>query len=284
MNKDEYIELHKKLGFNIYIGDEAWLLSKHYAYSFPAIDNIKLSPSDLNFLKRKRKFIIFQSEEEKITTSEYVFKGDSYDINLFKSKIRNQIRMGLKSCEIREVSLDCLIKEGLSINRSVLHKHNRTVENLVVSHKWEKYIKEFFSHPDIIIYGAFISSKLVAYSIFVKYNERYVIVHPFMNYEYSKFCPINAILYVFINKIISESSFIDITYGLEAFFGNESLDHFKVNMLFKPIERSRVVYFFPPYGMMINSLFLKILRTMSSVGILKNMYNYYYSLYSSKLS
>jgi hypothetical protein len=281
MTTSEYVALNIDLGFKILEASTFyWLINERgYAHSFPTLENCNPTRSDINIaFKSKCKFLLFKSDINFSNTHEYIYRSDKYELDQFDSKIRNQIRKGLKSCVLKDVDADSMISQGLEINRKTLKRQGRDLAYLTDKQKWEKYICAFYSRKDVYIRGAFVNDKLIGYIIFIKLDNRYIIQHPFRDEDHSSLNPINAILYSFINEIIIKEKFVDITYGLASFEEHQSLDKFKKGMLFSNQPSARLAVIATPYKLLFNKLIYSTLKTLGKINLIRssNLTVYFY--------
>ncbi|TCN62208.1 hypothetical protein [Acetobacteroides hydrogenigenes] len=286
MNASDFVELNKKMGHNILtISNQSWIVrDDKSAISIPSLDNIFPSREELNLLKKRVRYALFKTEVPFFyNSSEFLFVGESYDINLFNSKVRNQIRKGLKSCIIKNPTLIDLYERGLYLNIETLKRHNRSVDYLQNKKKWSSYIEILKNTSDVTIKGAYINDKLIGYIIFIFVNGKYYIYHPFMDKEYSSCYPMNTILYTFINEIITKEGSINISYGLSSFLEKEGLDHFKKGMLFDEVKCTRILLLSDFYSLFINRYVYKIISVLSKFRLLQSkLYDKYVHLYKER--
>jgi hypothetical protein len=284
MNTNEYIKLHSDLGFRIIQTQSAnWLVNENgYAHSFPTLDVVNPATSDFDeVFKARCRFLLFRSCIDNTNTCEYIFANDKYDLVMFDSKIRNQIRKGINSCVIKDADADSIIKKGLAINRATLGRQKRITPYLINENIWKRYITNFLGRKDIHVKGAFFNNELIGYIIFIKLNERYIILHPFRDDTFSALNPINAILFTFINEVIEKENKIEITYGLSSFSEMQGLDKFKSGMLFSKEPGSRLAVFSPSFGMLFNKTFHSISRSMKKIKPLSSPMSVYGYLYEA---
>ena len=242
MDLKELAALYREMGNEVLSTPNMfWLLRKtKVAYSLPMQENCFPSQDDFKELfKCGARVALYKSDVVAPNTFEYLFEGTKYDLDMFDSKIRNQIRKGLKSCEIRDVPLDVLREDAYEINVQTLAHQQRRADHLGVKSHWEKYITALRHHDDVFIKGAFSSGKLIGYAIIVKINYQYVVEHPYIDRNASSLCPMNAILYTFINEMLVKEGRILISYGMASFAEQRSLDKFKIGMLFDKKECGR---------------------------------------------
>ena len=270
MNTDEFVRLNESLGHNIIrTQNYAWILrGDKSALSLPTLEDVYPSKQELNKLFGLGvKAVFFKTNLPAKNCFEYVFSGEEYELNSFDSKIRNQIRKGLKDCTISEATENDMVENGFLINLQVLKKQHREVQYLDNKLKWKKYVATLMQHEDVFIKGAFVNSALIAYTIFLKVHEKYYIYHPFMDKKYSNSCPMNAIIYSFINEVLERERVIDISYGLSSYSEKHGLDKFKKGMLFKESQCTRVVAVNGILGVLINRKMHKLIKILVKINL-----------------
>ena len=255
MNTEDYLAFNRELGHKIIVTDScAWIYyGTEYVHSFPQLDNVHPNHNDFSqVFQQNVNLLLFKTDTGFFNTQEYIFSGDSYDLALFDSKIRNQIRKGMKSCIVRDADFDTLSKRGLEINVSTLVRHKRSVEYLDNKDRWETYISKFLNRRDVYVKGAYVDDNLIGYIIFLQVKGKYIILHPFMDHSFSSLNPMNAILFTFINETISKEGSIEVSYGLASYTEKSGLDKFKRGMLFTSRPATRIVVMRPPLMWLLN--------------------------------
>ena len=125
---------------------------------------------------------------------------------------------------------------------------------------------------DVFIKGAYVNDVLVAYIIFIKVKNKYYIYHPFMDKEYSSYCPMNALIYSFINEVLDKEVTIDISYGLASYSEKNGLDKFKKGMLFTESECTRVVVVSRYLSLFINDFAHAIFKIFAKANVINESY------------
>jgi hypothetical protein len=262
MNIEDFVLLNKELGHKILSFDNIdWLIRDDgVAFSLPSLEVFYPDVRSFKILfKQGVKLISFKTNIKIKNSFEYIFAGNDYNIEQFESKIRNQIRKALKSCTYRRPSINDLIETAFLINVKTMQRQKRFVKFLATSERWGKYIKILYNREDVEILGAYVNNELVAYSVFIKILDKYYIYHPFTNLEYSSYCPMNGILFNFINHILKEESDIQISYGLASYSDKPGLDKFKKGMLFTEVPVSRITVMDTFYNIIVNRYVYKLL-------------------------
>jgi len=91
----------------------------------------------------------------------YVIKDEKEDINNYRSKIRNQIKKGLKNCKVEKVTKEYIAKYGYEVYKKAFKRYNTFLQPV----SEENFSKGIFKSLDNIdFFGVFIGNKLVAYS------------------------------------------------------------------------------------------------------------------------
>lgn len=271
MDAKEFVCLNESLGHMVVsTGTVSWLLRENRtALSIPTLENTSPSKEELNILFTKgARVALFKANIPFHNCYEYIFLGNNYSLNMFDSKIRNQIRKGLKECVVADVTVSNLVEQGYLINLAILNKHHRSVDYLQDKLKWTAYASTLAKSKDVHIKGAYINDQLVAYCVFIKVVNKYYIYHPFMNKNYSSSCPMNAILFSAINEIIEKEEQIEISYGLSSYAEKVGLDKFKKGMLFKEMECTRITVLSPHIRWLINPLGYVGVRTAAKLNLI----------------
>lgn len=271
MEIHEFVELNKKMGHRVVSTDNvSWLIrDDKTALSIPTLVDVTPSLSELEQVhKLGVRLISFKTQLANKNTFEYIFKGNSYNLDEFDSKIRNQIRKGLKSCVVKNAQLNDLVASGFKINQQTLARQQRSINYLVNKEEWQKYISVLSGYDDVVIKGAYVDGNLIAYAVFIKVLGKYYIYHPFMDHAFSASNPMNAILFDFINEVISADGEIEISYGLASYMEQKGLDKFKKGMLFTEVECTRIISIEPKIALLFNKIGLLIATILYNIRLI----------------
>lgn len=266
MNTEEYIGFLKKQGHEVRFCDGSYWLRKNRFHwlNVPSLIPVNRSLKSIvhSFVKTRACLLTFLTDAAQSNTYEYVFSGFHYSLEDFSSKIRNQIKTGLKKCLVKEPDFADILEQGFDVNLQVFKKQSRFEPVLCDFNKWQNYCNLLRTQNDVWIRAAYVEDRLVAYCVFMLIETKIYILHPFMNYSYSSCCPMNAILYSFINEFIRNNGSITVSYGLASFVEMQSLDRFKNNMLFKKSPVCRIVAVNPIVRLLFNRSIFSCLRLL----------------------
>ncbi|BBE18884.1 hypothetical protein AQPE_3054 [Aquipluma nitroreducens] len=246
MVKEDIIDIYINAGFNIKKVNNSHFLRKDFIlYSFPTLMDFKLDKILINKLKWKSIITNIKINSKIKNTNEYILNVTNYSIETFSSKTRNQIRKSLKECIFKRPSLNDLIEYGLKINQQTLERQKRKEEHLINYRFWPNYISTFYNNPNVIVLGAYIEESMIGYIICYEIDTKYTILHPFFDKGYSSSNPMLGLIYTLVNLILEKENSILLSYGIESFEANSSLDRFKRSLQFVPIPATRVYIIHP---------------------------------------
>jgi hypothetical protein len=267
MHIDELVDVHRKSGFIIKKYGDLYFLNKGLlTYSFPQLDDMKVTQKLLNLIRFRYPLSVIKIDSKYKNGYEFILETDSYVVENFPAKVRNMIRRSLKDCTFRRPSLADLLINGLEINRQTLSKHGIKDNLLISKRKWHNFVTAFYGNKEIEIFGAYIKDNMVGYIMAYHYNGKYIILNPYFNFKASCSGPMNGLLYTLINNIIAKNGEIKISYGLESFFPIPTLNRFKHSMLFKRIAITRASLLNPllvPFVKLIVFVNISVLRRKS---------------------
>lgn len=146
-----------------------------------------------------------------------------YSLQTLDSKARNQVRQGLKNCEIRSLSLSALESMGKRANAETMSRLGIDSGGLNFSHTMQ-------TNSAYEAWGAFVDENLAAYIVTHRIEDwAYIQINRSVQ-EYLKHRPNNALVFTVINELLSRPGISTVSYGWEPLYSLDSLDHFKVGM------------------------------------------------------
>jgi len=248
MKSEQLIEGYRQAGFRcISVGRTTWLLDeRHVALALPTLVDIYPSRQDIQQLfAHKVRVASFPTCCDSIesNTVEYVLMPGDYDISNVLPRERRQTRRGLEWCKVRIATVDEILGRGLEINRHVLGRQKRSTNYLCDARRWETYAKTFLAMPDVMPFVSCVDGAIAAYLMVFLVNQTLILMHPFVDLQYKKKYPFNALLFTAITQARQKFGPLEVSYGFESVWRMKSLDHFKEGMGFQGKRRLRISLF-----------------------------------------
>lgn len=263
MNVEQIIQICQACGDKcLQTGDIHWLVRKEgAALSLPTLENVYPTRDNImEVFSHGVKTLRFNTTGPwPPMASEFVLKQHPYTLDMIHQKARNQIRRGLERCEVRRPKDSELMTRALEINRQTVKRQDRT-SNLGEKNYWQKYISTLLSMPDIFPYGAYVGDVMVAHVLVFIILKKIVLYHPFMDREYSKYYPMNVLIFEAINRTREKVGPLPVSYGFGSIWNIDSLDHFKIRMGFEQIPRLRITLFNTIRSYALNRTLSKLLK------------------------
>jgi len=246
MKLNDVVRTYQKCGYKIKKIQDSYFLNQGWInYSFPQLADIKMNKRLINRLKWKHVLSVIKTISPIKNTYEYILNTDEYPIEHFKQNTRTTIRKSLKNCEFKRPSYDDLLNYGLYINRQTLKLQQRRDKYLTNKKRWEKYVALFYNNEDSYILGAYMERKMIGYMITYEFEGKHIVINQYIDRKYSTYNPINGLLYMLVNQIISEKGRVEISDGIESFSPLPFLNKFKRSMLFERVPVTRIYLIHP---------------------------------------
>jgi hypothetical protein len=93
----------------------------------------------------------------------YVVRDRDYRLESVHKHTRKRVRTGLAACEIRPVSLEELLHQGLRCNLDTQGRQGRFHPEFGTPRLWERVVRAAFDSPGVSVTGAFIEGQLASY-------------------------------------------------------------------------------------------------------------------------
>ena len=127
--------------------------------------NVVLSKKEQKYLLKKSKafFLRYTNEWDRERSDFwYVVKDEKEGLETYKSKIRNQIKKGLKNCEVLKVSQKEIVKDGYEVYLSAMKNYNTDLS--IISKEQFQNSKTDDKNYDIWAVYEKRTGKMIAYS------------------------------------------------------------------------------------------------------------------------
>ena len=201
---------------------------KHIYYSFPPNRVVAPSSDEIKQVFRSApgaKAVRYLSPATAGTGKEgYIWTcRQPYSLQTLEHKARNQVRQGLKNCQVRAITLAELQALGA-------RAHADTMKRLGIETGELKFGKPMQDNPAYEAWGAFVEDNLAAYIVTLRIEDWVYIQINRSVKEYLKHRPNNALVYTVISELLARPGISTVSYGWGPLYELDTLDHFKLGM------------------------------------------------------
>lgn len=265
MNTEQFVEFHRACGATcIRTANTYWLLKKEgVAVSLPTLEDAFPSRAEVKeVLMSGAKAVRFNTTGPWApNATEFLLRTAPYTLEVIQQKSRNQVRRGLDRCEVRTPAESDMMDVAFDIKVQTFTRQGR--EDVVGEREsWRRYVKVLLSTPDVMPFGAYAEGRMVAYCFVLVICGKLVLYHPFMDRQYSKFYPMNAMVFTAINQSRDRFGPLPVSYGFGSIWSIDSLDHFKLGMGFEAVPRLRITLFKGIYRLGINRAVSRVVNVL----------------------
>jgi hypothetical protein len=213
-----------------------WSNTQHGVYSsFPYHHDIDATEVDLqSILKRDGLVARFGCPvAQGIESFRIICDDPNYDFPSLRSRTRTQVRRGLDSCRVEQVSFSFLAEHAIPLNADTLVRQGRKVPSNLESH-WTQYYREASRTEGAEAWAAFVGDSLAAYLISFTIEDVSNLLIVRSSLQFLDAFPNNALLFQFMYNRMRSGEVNKISYGYESLqAGLGSLDQFKTGMGFR---------------------------------------------------
>lgn len=166
------------------------------------------------------------------------FDKKNFTISLFKDKIRNQIRQGLKNYQLVIVNYSEFIDQCFNVNISTLKRQKRN-DSLSNYENWTEFAKKIYDNKDFKIFGVRNNEthKIDAFAITVDFGDFVEIIKQSSSTDSLSLRSNNALVFMIMNELMNNTSqYKYIGYGVGSLEDVLSLDKFKESMGFNRVS------------------------------------------------
>lgn len=217
--------------------------------AFPYHKLIEPSPEELEELAWKHHAVALRFSTAPIEGSvaqgyHAVYTGTDYDFAVLSTKARTNVRRGLRSCTIGQISRERYVEEGWDLRVDTLSRQGRLVHE-----NRETWRKRSWVPPNLQgfeFWAAEVDGKLAATVLTFRMDDWFYLVYQQCHRNYLRAHVNNALSFTVTQTLVRRANVKGIFYGLRSLDAPASVDAFKFQMGYeaKPV-RQKVV--FHPY-------------------------------------
>jgi hypothetical protein len=247
LTEQDYVDEHRHLFHGLHRHDGVWWNQVFPGYAKPAFEFRALVPGSARPAKFKSLFGYRHQVPELAMgnqTMEYmVLEGEDlrrFGMDRLGSKTRNQVRKGLKLCQVREIAdLDAYLEDA----REVCISHSKRLadyrESYHVHHShfvehadsWRAQMRRDFVSKGRTWWGAFCDDRLVGYMVMLQVEDVIIIEKMKLHVDG---LPRNASDAIYFTALENATRNQSCNRILNSAPQRGSLDRFKMHFLFKP--------------------------------------------------
>jgi hypothetical protein len=248
MNAETFAEWLRRQGYAVVrtLSSYWYEASPRVYQAFPYHWVIQPTDEELSNLLQKRKAIGLRystSINNPCGSISYhaVYEDSSYTIDQLDRRSRQNVRIGLKNCQVESISLERLAKEAWPLE---LDTANRQGRRLLINQKsWEKRLRVAIDLPGFEAWGAIVDGRLVASLLGVQIDDCYELLSQQCHRDFLNARVNNALTFVVTQAVVKRDGIRSIFYALQSLDALPNVDEFKFRMGYtaKPL-RQRVVF------------------------------------------
>jgi hypothetical protein len=248
MNADVFAEWFRRQGHNVLQTESSyWVNFGPGVYqAFPYHHVITSSDEELTKLFKRRKVIGLRYstpvESDQGSISYHVICNQkNYDISMLDSRTRQNIRRGLKNCQVEQIPLSRLAEEGFFLIKDTVARQKRHPN--AREERWMDLCSSAYDLPGFEAWGALVDNVLTGFLLTFQMEDWCYLLY---QYCLSDFLPDrinNALCYNVTKNFIDRPQVTSILYSLQSLDAPMSVDEFKFRMGYvaKPV-RQRIVF------------------------------------------
>jgi len=173
--------------------------------------------------------------------SYHVVLRNPYSIEMLRPQSRNAIRRGLGHCDMEQIPLRRLAKEGWALQQDTLKRQDRL--RSMTQARWERTCLSAENLPGFEAWAAIVEGQLAATILTARVEETCFVHSAQASNRHLRMHVNNALFYAASRTMLARDGVREVFFGLHSLDAPKSVDEFKFRMglMAKPI-RQRVVF------------------------------------------
>ena len=179
------------------------------------------------------------SEGNGLSGGLYLRRKSPYDITSVHRKSRNRLRHAIEKCVVRPVEKSELRAQGMQLNLDTMARQGRFDAEFGEPRQWERLVDAAYNSTGVAVMGAFAEGALAAWSVTLKEDGWFHILHQFSgNAWLSDWVPNEAVTFGLTKAAMEDPEVDAVSYGVEGLVKGPGLHEYKL----------RHGYEFVPFG------------------------------------
>lgn len=165
----------------------------------------------------------------------YVCRDKRYDIHSPHRNFRAKVRRGLECCTVRRVEEAELLTQGLELNRETMRRQGRWDPEFGAPRPWRRFVEAMRRCPEIVPVGAFVGSRLAAFSITCREDGWLHLLHQMSRGTDLENCPNHALSFTLTCEAAKDPTLEAVSMGWVSLVDTEGLGEYKRRMGYETI-------------------------------------------------
>jgi len=223
-------------------------------------------------IKKSKSFLARWTSDftEKHTEWYWIVCESPFILKSLSHNVKNQIKKGLKNCEVKIINPIWLSDNGYNIYK--IANTQRKQKTFVSKNQWKNDIRFSTNCKSSEFWGIFINNKLIGYCRCNIINNMISIASIYHDRNYLKYYPIYSLLYTMLNCYLNKRMYYSISNGMLSINHHTNMQGFLKKFGFKEQFCRLNIIYSPFFGFLV-----KIIYPFSG------LINYIYKIISSDI-
>ncbi len=246
LSEQEYVEQNPQLFRRLHFHDGVWWDQIYPGFARPAFKFRALVPRTVRPARSQSwlgySHFVSETGQGNGAVRYMVLAGDDlrdFGMARLDSKKRNQVRKGLKCCEVRDMSdLESCLEDAREVcvshaqrgasSRKAFHASPDFFRNQADT--WRMQMRRDFAGGGRSWYGAWHEGRLIAYLVTLQVEDTVLVEKMKLHTDFLAFCPSDALYFHVLSRIAQDSACLRVINSSPQ---RPGLDRFKEQFLFK---------------------------------------------------
>ena len=175
----------------------------------------------------------------------YVCRDKEYAMKAVQSRLRSKVRRGLEHCEVRVVTPEELLGQGLRLNQETMARQGRYDAEFGEVSSFARIVAAIDRCAPIVAYGSFIDGILGAYAVTYEEDGWFHILHQMSRVDCLEHYPNHALAFTLTHAALEKPEIAGMSYGLKSLVNTAGLHDFKLRMGFECLSQNMVCELHP---------------------------------------
>jgi hypothetical protein len=175
----------------------------------------------------------------------YLYRKPVYSLSDVQRQMRKAVRRGLECCQIRSLSADELLKQGLELNLDTMRRQRRFSPEFGDAFHWHRFVTAVMDCPFVHATGAFIDGQLAAYIIGCRDANWMHLLYQYSRQAMMPQRPNHALAYCALAQALEDPAVQVVSCGPRPLELDEGLHAFKTRLGYEDEPMEVAVQFHP---------------------------------------